>query len=259
MVAARHRHVRRAVQQPGARGPVLHDRAHRVRHPRAVDDAGPGAGCVLPAGADTATREDACEVPLVQSGADAGQVCEEGTANCALPPRSPAARAGLLPGDTIVALDGEPISQETEVGWTAIQRTIQQSPDEPVVFTVEREGQRRDLTVTPIENVVWADPEAGTTQVVGYVGIGPDQPYVQQPVTAVPGFLGDYVVRAVDRLVEIPERIPALARAAFLGEERDPNGPIGVVGVGRISGRSSRWRTSPPPRRSARSSSCSPG
>jgi Zn-dependent protease len=36
--------------------------------------------------------------------------------------------------------------------------------------------------------------------------------------------------------VEIPERIPQLFRAAFLGEERDVNGPIGVVGVGRISG-----------------------
>ncbi|WP_256381284.1 M50 family metallopeptidase [Blastococcus tunisiensis] len=192
--------------------------------------------CVLPAGADTATREDACEIPLVQSGPEAGQVCEEGAANCALPARSPAAEAGLLPGDTILALDGEPVSQDTEVGWTAVQRSIQRSPDEPVVFTVERDGERRDLTVTPIENVVWDDPEAGTTQVVGYVGIGPEQPYVQQPVTAVPGFIGDYVVRAVDRLVEIPERIPALARAAFLGEERDPNGPIGVVGVGRISG-----------------------
>ncbi len=40
----------------------------------------------------------------------------------------------------------------------------------------------------------------------------------------------------MDRLVEIPERIPQLFRAAFLGEERDPNGPIGVVGVSRISG-----------------------
>ena len=43
-------------------------------------------------------------------------------------------------------------------------------------------------------------------------------------------------MRAVDRLAEIPQRVPQLFRAAFLGEERDRNGPIGVVGVGRISG-----------------------
>ena len=76
------------------------------------------------------------------------------------------------------------------------------------------------------------DGEADGTRTVGYVGVQADQTYVQQPVTAVPGFIGDYAVRAVDRLAEIPQRVPALFRAAFLGEERDPLGPIGVVGVG---------------------------
>jgi membrane-associated protease RseP (regulator of RpoE activity) len=189
-------------------------------------------GCVLPAGADTAGSEDPCEVPITAE----GRTCEAGTPGCALPERSPAAKAGLRPGDTIVAIDGEPISQETEVGWARIQSTIQRSPDEPVVFTVERDGAERDLTITPIENTVYATDEGTDTRVVGYVGIGPDQPYVQQSITAVPAFLGDYVVRAVDRLAEIPQKIPALFRAAFLGEERDPQGPIGVVGVGRISG-----------------------
>ena len=189
-------------------------------------------GCVLPAGADTAGRDDACDVPITAQ----GQVCEAGDAGCALPERSPAAKAGLLPGDTIVALDGEPVSQESEVGWTQIQRTIQQSPGEPVDFTVERDGDEVDLTVTPIENTVYAAAEGTETKVVGYVGVGPTQPYVQQSVTEVPGFLGDYVVGAVDRLTEIPQKVPALFRAAFLGEERDPQGPIGVVGVGRISG-----------------------
>ncbi|TFV63429.1 UNVERIFIED_ORG: PDZ domain-containing protein [Bacillus sp. AZ43] len=193
-------------------------------------------GCVLPAGAATATAEDPCAEPIVLSGADAGQACEEGTPNCGLPEPSPAAKAGLRPGDTIVAIDGEPVSQETEVGWAQIQRTIQQSPDEPVVFTIERDGDERDLTVTPIENTVYASAEGTETKVVGYVGIGPTQPYVQQSVTEVPAFLGNYVVQAVDRLTEIPQKIPALFRAAFLGEERDPQGPIGVVGVGRISG-----------------------
>ncbi len=189
-------------------------------------------GCVLPAGAQSAGADDPCSVPITA----AGQTCELGDAGCALPERSPAAKAGLLPGDTIVAIDGDPVPQETEVGWDQVQRTIQQSPGEPVVFTVERDGEERELTVTPIENTVYASAEGTETRVVGYVGIGPTQPYVQQSVTAVPGFLGDYVVASVDRLVEIPQKIPALFRAAFLGEERDPQGPIGVVGVGRISG-----------------------
>jgi membrane-associated protease RseP (regulator of RpoE activity) len=208
--------------------------AFGVPEPSTTIDRVPG--CVLPAGAETTGREDPCQVPIVTTGADRGQACESGTPNCALPERSPAATAGLLPGDTILAIDGEPVSQESEVGWTQIQRTIRQSPDVPLVLTVERDGAERDLTVTPIENQVRVSADSAETETVGFVGVGPVQPYVQQPVSAVPGFIGEYTVRAVERLVEIPERIPALFRAAFLGEERDPQGPIGVVGVGRISG-----------------------
>ena len=51
--------------------------------------------CVLPAGAETAGRADACEVPIVTSGADAGQICDAGSPGCALPEESPATKAGL--------------------------------------------------------------------------------------------------------------------------------------------------------------------
>ena len=166
-------------------------------------------------------------------------------------PPSPAVAAGIEAGDTIVAVDGRAVSevpdtgQDDEVtGWAQVQDAIRDSIDTPVVLTVEREedGATRqlDLTVTPIANLVRVDDdgdgEADGTRTVGYVGVQAAQTYVQQPVTAVPGFIGDYAVRAVDRLAEIPQRVPALFRAAFLGEERDPEGPIGVVGVGRISG-----------------------
>jgi membrane-associated protease RseP (regulator of RpoE activity) len=193
--------------------------------------------CVLPADAQTASREDACDVPIVQSGPDAGAVCEEGTPGCALPPPSPAVEAGFRPGDSIVALDGTPVSQETgTAGWEQVQDAIRGTVEQPLRVTVERDGEERDLTVTPIQNLVYTSPDAEEPSEVGYVGISPLQDYVRQPITAVPGYLGDVFVRSVERLVEIPERIPQLFRAAFLGEERDPEGPIGVVGVSRLSG-----------------------
>ncbi len=159
-------------------------------------------------------------------------------------PPSPAAAAGLRAGDTIVAVDGEPVSRQPDEGWLQVQGAIRGSIDTPVVVTVERDAdgaaQRLDLTVTPIANTVHVDAdddgEADGTDTVGYVGVSAAQTYVQQPVTAVPGFLGDRLVQSVDKLVEMPQRIPALFRATFLGEERDPNGPIGVVGVSRLSG-----------------------
>ncbi|WP_369134393.1 RIP metalloprotease [Modestobacter sp. I12A-02662] len=159
-------------------------------------------------------------------------------------PPSPAAAAGLRAGDTIVAIDGEPVSQQPDEGWLQVQGAIRGSIDTPVVVTVERDSdgaaRQLDLTVTPIENTVYVDAdddgEADGTETVGYVGVSAAQTYVQQPVTAVPGFLGDRLAQSVDRLLEMPQRIPALVRATFLGEERDPNGPIGVVGVSRLSG-----------------------
>jgi membrane-associated protease RseP (regulator of RpoE activity) len=192
--------------------------------------------CVLPAGAETTGRADACEVPIVTSGANAGQICEEGSTGCALPEASPASKAGLRPGDTIVALDGKRVSQETDAGWDQVQAAIRRSAETPVVFTVERDGVRQELTVTPIENTVYAEEGSEETITVGFVGVSPAQIYVQQSVTAVPGFLGTMLARSVDKLVEMPQRIPALFGAAFLGQERDAQGPIGVVGVSRISG-----------------------
>jgi membrane-associated protease RseP (regulator of RpoE activity) len=192
--------------------------------------------CVLPAGAETAARADACEVPIVTSGPDAGQICDAGSPGCALPEESPAKKAGLLAGDTILALDGKRVSQETDDGWDQVQSAIRRSAQTPVVFTIERDGERQDLTVTPIENTVYAEPGSDETISVGFVGVSPAQAYVRQSVTAVPGFLGRTIATSVDKLVEMPQRIPALFGAAFLGDERDSQGPIGVVGVSRISG-----------------------
>ncbi len=166
-------------------------------------------------------------------------------------PPSPAAAAGLRAGDTIVAVDGEPVSQVADTGqddevtgWSQVQSAIRASTDRPLVLTVERDvdgsTERLDLTVTPVANTVYVDEdgdgEADGTETVGYVGVAAAQDYVRQPLTAVPGYLGRTLERSVDRLVEIPERMPQLFRATFLGEERDPLGPVGVVGVGRISG-----------------------
>ncbi|WP_169064009.1 site-2 protease family protein [Geodermatophilus dictyosporus] len=196
--------------------------------------------CVVPAGAESIQLaeeqdRDVCSIPIVATGADAGQVCEQGTPGCAAPVASPAAEAGLRPGDTIVAVDGQSLDPTAYDSWTTVQQAIRGSADEPLELTVERDGQRRELTVTPIENVVPTDDGEGT-MTAGYLGVGPVFGFARQSPSALPGYFGMVVSQSVQRLVEIPERIPQLFRAAFLGEERDANGPIGVVGVGRISG-----------------------
>jgi regulator of sigma E protease len=57
---------------------------------------------------------------------------------------SPAEAAGIRPGDRILAADGEDISY-----FSDFQRHVAGGDGAPIALTLEREGQRLDLTVTP--------------------------------------------------------------------------------------------------------------
>jgi regulator of sigma E protease len=57
-------------------------------------------------------------------------------------PNEPAARAGLMVKDKIVAIDGQPIRT-----FEDIQRIVTARPDQKLAVTVSRAGARKDLTV----------------------------------------------------------------------------------------------------------------
>jgi membrane-associated protease RseP (regulator of RpoE activity) len=52
----------------------------------------------------------------------------------------------------------------------------------------------------------------------------------------VPGFVAEQTWNVAKIVLTLPQRMVGVAQAAFGSGERDPNGPIGVVGVGRLSG-----------------------
>jgi regulator of sigma E protease len=56
----------------------------------------------------------------------------------------PAAQAGLQTGDQLVAIDGEPIEH-----WGQVEQAVARSEGRPLRLTVTRDGQRREVTVTP--------------------------------------------------------------------------------------------------------------
>jgi membrane-associated protease RseP (regulator of RpoE activity) len=145
-------------------------------------------------------------------------------------PVAPANEAGLLPGDRIVSIDGTPI--ETVEDATTI---IRASAGERIEVTIEREGAEQTLPVTPVLREVAVD-EDGTTRDVGFIGVGWATETVRQPVTAVLPEVGNTIGRLVTVITHLPERVVDLAVSTFGPTERDPNGLIGVVGVGRIAG-----------------------
>ena len=62
----------------------------------------------------------------------------------AVVPGSPAAEAGFLPRDRIVAINGRPVIDQAEVTQTVIM-----SGGDPLRFSVDRAGQRVELVATP--------------------------------------------------------------------------------------------------------------
>jgi regulator of sigma E protease len=78
---------------------------------------------------------------------------------------SPAEKAGLKPGDVVVAVAGQPVFTPEE-----LMQAIQKRAGQTFEITVEREGRRMPLTVTA--NAVKEKNPAGVDVEVGRIGVG---------------------------------------------------------------------------------------
>jgi membrane-associated protease RseP (regulator of RpoE activity) len=156
-------------------------------------------------------------------------------------PESPASAAGIKPGDRVVSINGEPVTT-----WESGTAIIRESDGTPLTFVVERDGDEVSLTVTPILAERYALDDNGnpildangkpTYAKVGFVGVGPEMTRQQQSPLVALGAMGDNIVQVGALILDLPNRMIQVANAAFGADERDPNGPVSVVGVGRIAG-----------------------
>ena len=178
------------------------------------------------------------------STSDADAECSPGDAT------APGAAAGLKPGDRLVSLGGTTITT-----WDQATAIIRDSAGDDLTVVVERDGENVTLTAVPLltERYVYDENDEvltdasgqSVTEEVGFLGIGPALETVQQPVTAVLPAVGDNIARVGHMILNLPERLVDVVNAAFGTEERDPNGPISVVGVGRLAGEISSLDTIP--------------
>ncbi len=79
-------------------------------------------------------------------------------------PSTPAAEAGLLPGDSIVAVNDTSVAS-----WSQVVDHIRGSPGTPVHLSIVRDGARRDLSVRPDSTQI-RDPASGERIVIGMIG-----------------------------------------------------------------------------------------
>lgn len=154
---------------------------------------------------------------------------------------APGAESGLLPGDTIVSINGDSFAT-----WNEGTQVIRESAGQQLSIVVDRDGTQQTLLITPVlterqqfsDNGTPVTDQAGNPvyEEVGFVGISPEAAMVPQPITAVFPIMGENISAVANMIMHLPQRMVDVANAAFGSEERDVNGPISVVGVGRVAG-----------------------
>lgn len=181
-------------------------------------------GIGIPTPVPTIAEVTACVKPATAT----SQTCEPGDQP------TPAAAAGLRPGDKIVDFAGQQITS-----WDQVRTLIRAEAGQTVPLTYERAGQRTTVQVPIVANTLGVYDDNGEmigTTTGGFLGVSAAQVYQTQSAGQALEMTGAFIGRAAHAVVSIPSRIPALWEAIFDHKPRDANSPVGIVGAGRISG-----------------------
>ncbi|HET7689923.1 MAG TPA: site-2 protease family protein [Nocardioidaceae bacterium] len=165
----------------------------------------------------------ACIVPA----ADTGRVCTPDD------PVAPAYAAGIRNGDLIKSFNGTAITS-----WDQLSQLIRGNGQGEAVVGIVRDGEQ--LTITT-ETVVARRPvsvDDDSLVRVGFLGVAPTRHVLTE--TGGPLFtlreMGGMTKDTAVALAHMPAKVWDAAQAIVGIEERDPNGPISIVGGGRIAG-----------------------
>jgi membrane-associated protease RseP (regulator of RpoE activity) len=158
---------------------------------------------------------------------------DAGTDRCPANAAATPAISKLKLGDTIESVNGTKITS-----WDQLSSLIRPSAGKPLSFVVRRGGQDVTLNITPVPNRNYVDANQTKLETVGYIGFSPTNHHYYRSVGigGVVTGIGSEIKLGVDALGRYPEKIHSLWQTVFEGKKRDPQGAVGVVGIGRISG-----------------------
>ena len=144
-----------------------------------------------------------------------GSVIEDGAAEA----------AGIQQGDVIVAIDGRPVSSFADVRYHTSQ-----SADETLTYTLDRDGKRIELPVTP-RMTERTDP-FGNTYKQGMIGLKLDMSEEHRTVTSL--HPGQAFVKAVDQTWKVVAQTFNFLRELIVGKQ-DASELRGPIGIGQIT------------------------
>ena len=157
---------------------------------------------------------------------------EEGDRDCTgADPVSPAAEAGLRPGDRLVSFNGVAIED-----WEQLVTLIRGNEDGRAVIGYVRDGEQRTTTTSTTVKSVQSLEENDEFLEAGFLGV---ESTVQRRTH---GLL--YTVdrmrlmtwETVQALATLPVKVWGVAKAVVGVEERALDSPVSVVGAGRVAG-----------------------
>ncbi|MFF3496831.1 M50 family metallopeptidase [Streptomyces sp. NPDC002795] len=150
-------------------------------------------------------------------------------------PQSPAKAAGLQPKDKIVSFNGVETHE-----WNALSDEIRENAGNTVPVVVERDGQQKTLNAKIATNQVPKKDASGQITEgyvnAGFLGFTAATGVVRQDFGSSVTWMSDRVGDAVDSIVALPAKVPALWDAAFGDGPREQDSPMGVVGAARVGG-----------------------
>ncbi len=136
-------------------------------------------------------------------------------------PDWPAWKAGIRPGDRIVAIDGEPIAY-----FWQLQRALEGRANQPVPLSYERLGERRDVVVTPVTSVDDIVPGV-IEETKGRIGVGPTYPRPLVGVEA--GSAAELAgITNWDRIVAVDGQRHEVLHLALAAIERAADKPVEI-------------------------------
>ena len=154
---------------------------------------------------------------------------------------SPAAQAGFQAGDRIVSVNGSPVTQ-----WQQVAEAFADRPGETGRVTVQRASETAVLVVTPIfiERQIFDSSgrpvydSAGTplTELRPFFGVQLETELVSLPLSESLAVGLDSTASVVELVLRLPAAMGQIALSTFGLAERDPFGPLSIVGVGQIAG-----------------------
>jgi membrane-associated protease RseP (regulator of RpoE activity) len=171
---------------------------------------------------------------------EAVSVCLDNTSvQCPVSEQTPAHVAGLKPGDEVVSVAGNKATD-----WAQIRDLLTATPT--AEFEILRDGEVIKVTLTA---VIQQRPQFDSlgNPILDESGeiISAPQPFLgvflapeRKPVPLVQSIeaSGSTIAQIGTLILRLPQEVVEVTAITFGGGERDPNGPISIVGIGQVAG-----------------------